>query len=301
MTLDINRPTKRRNLIMAGIGALATVGLGAAMMLRPKKPPTFMDAGRVSGELPLQDLDHKAWKSADAVELKPLGQNIAYPRLGPGTLKAITARTLFNGTQLGVLLEWGDGNIDDLESIVTFRDAVAAMLPMNPQPGQTPIFMGFVGKPVYILQWKASWQRDVDQGFQDVEKSYPRWFNDVYPGHPAMEKLGMTAETARSFYPGLAAGNVLSQQKRTSPVEEMMAEGFGTLTSLPAQRAAGRGINTKGRWRVTLGTPAPGEGIPALQPGTSVPIAFAVWDGGGQQRGGRKHYIDWIQVNLPGS
>lgn len=298
--MELNTKVKRRSLVAAGIGALAALGAGTAMLLRRPGTPGVLQAGRVQGELPLNDPEHKAWKSADSLAVRLLPQQMFYPRLQQATLQEMSVRALFNGQQLGFLIEWGDDKPDDLESIVTFRDAVAVMLPMNPAAERPPVFMGMAGKPVYILQWKASWQRDVDRGFQDVEQSYPRWFNDVYPGHPDLERLGMTAEAARAFYPGLAAGNILSRQQRTSPVEELVAEGYGTLTTLPVQRALGRGVSARGKWKVSLGTPAAGEDVPALKPGSSVPVAFAVWDGGKQQRGGRKHFADWIQVSLPG-
>lgn len=298
--MELSTKVKRRSLIAAGVGALAALAGGAVVLLRRPAQPGVLDASLVRGELPLTDPDNKAWQKADSLAVQLLPQQMFYPKLKQATLQQITVRALFNGKQLGVLVEWADEKADDVESIVTFRDAVAAMLPMQPAGDRPPVFMGMAGKPVYIMQWKASWQKDVDQGFQGVEKAYPRWFNDVYPGHPTLEALGLKGDAVKSYYPGLAAGNPLSQQKRTSPVEELIAEGFGTLTSLPQQRALGRGIYANGRWKVSLGMPAAEQDVPVLKPGSSVPVAFAVWDGGKRQVGGRKHYADWVQVNLPG-
>ena len=81
---------------------------------------------------------------------------------------------------------------------------------------------------------KASWQADVDRGQQTVRDAFPNGFNDWIP-----EEL-MDPELARVFYPGLAAGNPLSAAGKTSPVEELIAEGFGTLTHQAEQRATGR-------------------------------------------------------------
>ena len=297
--MDLYSRISRRWLIGVGVAALAAVGAGAAWAFRWRRPPGVMEAGSVSGDLPLLEPESKLWRKGDDLVVPLLAQQMAFPRLKAATIKDLTLRALFNGKELGFLLEWGDEKADDLESIVAFRDAAAVMLPMQSHGERPPVFMGMGGKPVYILQWKASWQKDIDQGFQDVEKSYPNWSNDVYPGHPALERYGMTGEAVTPFYPGLASGNPLSQQKRISPVEEMVAEGFGTLTTRPQQQALGRGVYTKGRWKVTVGVPM-GEGRPALQPGQQFPVAFAVWDGGRRQVGGRKHFADWIQVTLPG-
>lgn len=298
-----NTPTKRRSLIAAGVGALIT---GAAVWaIRGQRQagqgPVQVKAARHPGDLPLADPEDKAWLAAPAATLKLIPQQMFFPKLAQATIAEAAVRALFNGKQLGFRLEWGDASADDVESITRFRDAAACMLPLNPTAERPPVFMGMAGKPVYILQWKSSWQKDLEQGFQDVERAYPRWFNDVYPGNETLAKLGMKPEDALIFYPGRAVGNPLSSQKRASAVEELVAEGYGTLTSLPQQRAQGRGVFKDGRWRVSLGLPAADQDVPALQPGQTVPAAFAFWDGGKRQVGGRKHYADWVEVILPGS
>lgn len=298
--MELKTRLNRRSLIAAGATALVALGAGISWKLGRSGPRESVKAGAVTGELPIGDPESKLWNRGKRLKLPLLNQTMFYPRLWQATIPSIEIRALFNGEQVAFRAEWGDQAANDLESIVGFRDALAVMLPLDPTAERPPIFMGSVGKPVYILQWKASWQRDVAEGFQGVEKTYPNWFNDLYPGHPTWEALGMSQKDALPFYPGLAVGNTLSQQNRTSPVEELVAEGYGTLTSLSSQRAQGKGIQKSGKWQVSLGLPSAGDDLPALKPGMALPVAFAAWDGGDRQVGGRKHYSDWITVELPG-
>lgn len=297
--MELKTKLNRRSLIAAGATALVALGAGISWKLGRSGPKTSVRAGQVTGELPVSDPASALWNRARGLKVPLLNQTMFYPRLWQATIPQVEIRALTNGEQVAFRAEWGDEAANDLESIVTFRDALAVMLPLDPAAERPPIFMGSLGKPVYILQWKASWQRDLAKGFQGVEQSYPNWFNDLYPGHPTWEKLGMSQEDALPFYPGLAVGNSISQQKRTSPVEELVAEGYGTLTTLGEQRAGGGGVMSKGKWQVSLGLPAAGDDVPVLKAGMALPVAFAVWDGGGRQVGGRKHYSDWITVELP--
>lgn len=298
--MELKTKLNRRSLIAAGATALVALGAGITWKLGRSGPKESVRAGKVKGELPAGDPESKLWNNASSLKVALLNQAMFYPRLMKATISTIELRALTNGEQVAFRTEWGDEQADELESIVGFRDAVAVMLPLDLSADRPPIFMGSVGKPVYILQWKASWQRDINHGFQGVEVAYPNWFNDLYPGHPTWEKLGMSKEDARPFYPGLAVGNSLSRQQRSSPVEEMVAEGYGTLTSLAAQRSTGAGLLSKGKWKVSMALPTAGDDVPVLKPGMALPLALAVWDGGKRQVGGRKHYSDWITVELPG-
>lgn len=297
--MQLKTKINRRSAIAAGITALAALGAGIAWRLGSnREPKTTVRAGRISEALPVGDPESPLWRRGARLTVPMINQTMYYPRLWKTTIPQMDVRVLTDGRSLAFLLEWGDDDQNDLESIVGFRDAAAVMLPLELEGEMPPIFMGSLGRPVYILQWKASWQRDMEKGFQDVEQSYPRWFNDVYPGHPTFAALGQSAEDAKQFYPGLAAGNSLSQQSRTSPVEELVAEGFGTLTSLKSQRSIGYGKFDKG-WKLSVGLPVGGDDVPVIRPGATVPVAFALWDGGERQVGGRKHYSNWVDVVIP--
>jgi DMSO reductase family type II enzyme heme b subunit len=85
-------------------------------------------------------------------------------------------------------------------------------------------------------------------------------------------------------------------------VEQIVAEGFGTTTHVRDDSAVGRGVHDGSGWSVAIGLPAAREGIGTpLEPGRQWQTAFAVWLGDQQNRGGRKHYANWIpfQLELP--
>ena len=79
-----------------------------------------------------------------------------------------------------------------------------------------------------------------------------------------------------------------------------MAEGFGSLTVLPQQRADGKGVWADGRWRVVITRPlADGDAYsPSLKPDDETLAAFAVWDGGSREVGSRKAWANWVQLKL---
>ena len=290
----------RRRVLTGGAAAAGAIGLGGLLSgcSDTKTQPStsgYVKATTIDGPLPFDDPEAAAWGQAAKSRIALIPQQMALPNLGIATIEAIEVRALHDGSTCAFLLEWEDDQRNDLEAVTRFRDAAAVMIPMDVKGEAPSITMGAAGQGVYIIQWKASWQRDVEHGFQGVEASYPRWFNDVYPGHETLAAQGMDAEAAEAFYPGLAAGNSLSNQHRRSPVEELTAEGFGSLTTLESQEAKGKGVYDGGRWKVALG---PSSAAPRFGSGATIPVAFALWDGGKEQVGARKHYVGWCDLAL---
>lgn len=291
MTDTTNEGVSRRTFLKYAGGAVAAGGAlaGGTYLALSRGPASELVSHALTGPVPGDDPDAGEWdvKPFD-VALTP--QNITTPMLAEASVDVVRVRSLHNGTDIAFLLEWADPERDDLEAIGRFRDAVAVQLPLDPQASFT---MGGAGAPVHILHWKASWQADVDLGRRTVRDAFPNGFNDWVP-----EEL-MDPEAARVFYPGLAVGNPLSAVGKTSPVEELIAEGFGSLTHQAEQRATGRGVFEDGRWRVALQVPmAGGETTATLSPGTVSQAAFAVWNGSRQNRGSRKHYAPWVPLTI---
>jgi hypothetical protein len=165
------------------------------------------------------------------------------------------------------------------------------MLPTN--AGDPPaITMGTAGSPAHILQWRATWERDL-AGKTGVDQIFPRVVHDVMPDDV------LPPETSRLYWVGRTAGNPLSQNERTTPIEQIVAEGFGTTTHLPRDDARGHGVHDGSSWTVAFGFPSRREGIGApLEPGSTWSVAFAVWIGEQANRGGRKHYANWVPLRL---
>lgn len=279
----------------AAAGGLVVGGAavaGVAVAVDAKKPAVEGEpilARYVDGELPVTDLGARVWKTTQRVLVPLVAQQIAPPFLDTARVNELEARALHNGDEVALLLEWADDALDDLDGIRRYHDAVAVQLPTR--SGATPpaLTMGSPGNAVHILQWRATWQRDIDSGGKTgVDQIYPEVVHDVMPDDV------LPPETAQLYWVGREAGNPLSQVRRSTPVEEVVAEGFGSVTHQGRQTARGHGEHEDGRWRVVVAVPSARTGVgDALAPGTSWPVAFAVWLGSEENRGGRKHIANW--------
>jgi hypothetical protein len=298
------RVTRRDALIYGGaaVGGFAAGGAAvtavAVAVGKDRTPPVAgapIVAPFVRGELPQTDPGSRAWRAARSTLVPLAAQQIAQPFLEQAVVTELDVRALHDGSRVVLRLEWDDDSVDDLDGIRRYHDAVAVQLPTT--PGAAPaLTMGAPGTPVHILQWRATWQRDIDSGGKTgVDQIYPEVIHDVMPDDV------LPPETAQLYWVGREAGNPLSQVSRTSPVEEVVAEGFGSVTHLARQTASGRGVNEDGRWKVAVAFPAARAGVGApLEPGSSWPVAFAVWLGSEENRGGRKHIANWQTLVLEG-
>lgn len=247
----------------------------------------------VAGDLPETDPGANAWGDATAVLVPLAAQQIAQPFLERAVVTELAVKALHDGEHIALRLEWEDDSADDLDGIRRYHDAVAVQLPTA--PGRAPaLTMGAPGSPVHILQWRATWQRDIASGGKTgVDQIYPEVIHDVMPDDILPPRV------AQLYWVGREAGNPLSQVIRSTPVEEAVAEGFGSVTHLALQAAVGKGVHDGGRWHVVISVPSARTSVGApLAPGTSWPIAFAVWLGSQENRGGRKHISNWQTLVL---
>jgi len=306
---NVDRRSFLRGAGAVAAGAVAAVGVAALVSSRAGATDQLI-ARRHEGDLPVDDPDNEAWLSLDHFVAPLLMQQVAPPQVSELAVPELWVRALHNGTDIAFHIEWGDAVVNDIEQMSRFRDAVAVQLPVADEPDaaapQTSITMGLApipaaggqpetpGQVVHILHWKASWQWDVDHGRRTVKDIFPNMHNDVTPE-------GLLGEAnSVVFYPGVFAGNSLSARERTSPIEELTAAGFGSLTTHEQQLATGRGVNERGRWRVVIAMPMDsGDRSKArVRPGARAPVAFAVWDGAKQNRGARKQYADWVPMEV---
>jgi DMSO reductase family type II enzyme heme b subunit len=144
----------------------------------------------------------------------------------------------------------------------------------------------------------------VEEGHADVQDYHPNFYTDAYPfatgEYPYPVDEAFETSDARRYLVATSAGNPISKLHRRYPVEELLAEGFGTLASHRLQDARGWGQHKDGRWMVVLVTPRTHDdpSNPALGPGKTA-IGFAVWDGAAQNVGGRKHWSMLTELVLP--
>jgi hypothetical protein len=186
-----------------------------------------------------------------------------------------------------------------------FRDAAAIQFSLSANP---PFFaMGANGAPVNIWMWKSERQADLDVAYQDLDRAYPNIGIDSYPNltRSAVEQPTRRAVTLQSdpaFVTGWGAGNIVSDPQRKSAVEDLSAQGFGTLRARPMidQKIQARGVYGQGSYSVmfrrTLA--ATGKGAVALTADSTVPVAFAVWNGSAGDRDGKKSVTIWQDLKI---
>ena len=148
--------------LWGGLGLLLAVSGCWGTDHPPAGTSTELKALKV-GSLPIEDPLSPVWDTAPEATVVLLPQSITYPILGRRTIGELKARALSDDKFLGLRLSWADKTHDETLEVDKFTDAVAVELPLG-DPQKTNPMMGSSENPVYILHWKAVWQRDVDKG-----------------------------------------------------------------------------------------------------------------------------------------
>ena len=245
--------------------------------------------------------DAGAWAHTEAVNLHLMPLWWRYDRP-----EELTVRALHDGKEVALLLVWTDSTHDATAMRPQdFRDAAAVEISATPDP---PFFaMGSRGQFVNIWMWKAERQADLEPAFQDLEKVYPNLGIDSYPNllrSPLEQphRHALTLESNPTFVTAWGAGNIVADPTRQSAAEDLTAQGFGTLRARPRidQSVAARGVWDHDSYRVVFRRPLAGKGPGAvtLAPGTTVPVAFAVWNGAAGDRDGKKSVTIWQQLEI---
>jgi DMSO reductase family type II enzyme heme b subunit len=236
------------------------------------------------------------WNDAPEHVAKLLLQDLVEPRLQQASTPDVRIRARATGDLLALRLEWPDPSVDDLPGAGRFNDACAVQVPRKPAAVPDPQ-MGQAGNGVAITFWRADWQATVNGRGDSIRDLYPNALIDHYPfeapslekGSPAQQKL------ATQYAPAEGAGNRRGGT-RTTAVEDLIAEGPGTLSPAPSTTSRGRGVRTPTGWSVVITRPLPA----GLTPKSPSQIAFAVWEGSRQEAGARKMRTGWIPISIRG-
>jgi mono/diheme cytochrome c family protein len=218
----------------------------------------------------------------------------------------LTVQAAHDGHDIAFLLTWFDETHDHTAlRPQDFRDAAAIEFSLSDDP---PFFaMGNRGEFVNIWMWKAERQADLEPVFQDIDNQYPNIGIDAYPNlsRSALEQPTRNALTLHSdstFVTGWGAGNIVSDPTRRSPVEDLTAQGFGSLVARPRvdQLVFADGEHTTGTYRVIFRRSLNGQGAHAIDfdPGSMITAAFAVWNGSAGDRDGKKSVTIWQELAL---
>jgi hypothetical protein len=279
---------------MKAVKTLSYALLAAALLAAGAASAQTLRAVRFKAPGPLLDPKAAVWRAAPEVKVAMMPQTMTVPTKPDAAVKQIKVRAAHNGQWLAIRLEWSDPTKGDRIVTDQFGDQVAVEFPIDSKPDALPSpMMGNPGGRVNILQWRAAFQRDMEEGEPEVRTLYPNALVDLYPD----QVLRVT--DARPYQGALGMDNPVSRPKQ-SPVLDQMAEGWGTMTVKPDQHADGKGLWENGKWRVVITLPLATESTnsPRFAPGGRTMMALAVWEGGNREVGSRKSWSSWTPIVL---
>jgi hypothetical protein len=284
------RITIQYALLAAAVAQLSSSGC------RKAEPPAPEQNVRVvpASELP-NDPGDKAWQTAPEFEARLLLQDLVEPRQMKASTELVRVRALGNGNEVAFRLAWNAPAPSDLPGAARFPDACAVQLPSKIEPSVPAPQMGEPGRSVEITYWRATWQATVDGRGDSIRDIYPRAAVDHYPFEAASLEKGSPAqlEMAARYAPARALGNHMAGPRKT-PVQDLVAEGPGTITPAANCESRGCGKRTPEGWAVVLIRRLPA----GLTPTVSTQVAVAVWQGVQEEAGSRKMRTGWIPLTL---
>ncbi len=270
-----NNPLTRRFAL-----AFLTAGTAAACTRKAAIiEADHVRAKKITGALPKRQPGSELWDTTSEYDTALAPQNVATPMLKEITVPRVKVRALHDGTWVAFRLEWRDASKDELFGPSRFSDAAAVQVPRDPGTEPSPM-MGQPGSPVRILYWKAAWQTaDMLAALHPNKPPTDYPFEATTPAH--RERMELTYSPARNVH------NPNFHGTADAPVFVGEAEMFGSLTAVEEAQADGRGEYNDGKWRVVLAAPIATLGT-AARAGRESKVAFAVWEGGAKNAGGRK-------------
>lgn len=280
---------------MASVGFLMVASALAVVGCRQAPPaPTSEVVAMTRSSLPSGPTD-PVWNEFPVHVAPLLLQDLVEPRQLAPTTREVRVRAASDGVKVAFRLEWTDATRDDRPGPARFSDACAVQVPAKIDRDVPAPQMGEAGRAVEITLWRASWQAVVDGRGDSIRDLYPRASVDHYPFEAAsLEKDAQAkGEMALRYAPARALGNSMAGPRR-NPVEDLVAEGPGTLSRARETRSSGKGERTESGWSVVIVRPMP----TGLAPGNRSQVAFAVWEGSHQEGGSRKMRTGWIPLSL---
>ncbi|GJL77891.1 MAG: hypothetical protein NPINA01_08800 [Nitrospinaceae bacterium] len=234
-----------------------------------------LDVFKISEDLSLNP-EAALWNNPDgpkkiSLELGP--QMITNPKWPDPSVKKVSLSAVRNGSDIAFLLEWEDRTQDhSFGHSARFTDQAAVMFPLEPGEEAPLITMGSENQVVNIWQWKAAWEKDMKDG------------------------KNKRSREKENFSP--SSGTSVIGPERDSPVEDLNAEGFSTLTIQDEQNVQGKGVWKDNRWRVVFRRPLTNSDSADAQFKGATQMAVAVWNGANKERNGQKGIIGWILLRF---
>lgn len=232
----------------------------AASLEAPYKKPgdnTVINALRIDGALPDKP-DDPAWDKAGYRSFYMVPQIIAKERHFTPSLDSISAKAVYNDSEIAILVEWddrtkslpGDAKSIEIADGDVFEDAVAVQWPITiPRESEKPYFgHGDASWPVNIWYWRSESAADGPQAVK------------------LMNSKGIQEVTQRGLLEaGLAAKGVYDK---------------GTWRVVMKR---------------PLKTAEPEKDI-QFEEGRFIPVSFAAWDGSNREKGSKHEMTTWVWI-----
>ncbi len=241
------------------------------------------------------DANASIWTDVPLHVSKMLLQDLVDPRLMEPSTSEVSVKAITDGKDIAFRIEWADATQNDIPGPKHMIDGCAVQLPAKTDANVPAPQMGETGKTVEISFWRADWQAIVEGRPDAIAAIYPNATVDHYPSEakPFEKDPAAQAEAANRYAPARALGNRRSGP-REQPVEDLIAEGPGTLSPAANAVSRGKGARTAKGWAVVIVRPSP-AGFSATSPSQA---AFAVWEGSHSETGARKMRTGWVPLLL---
>lgn len=247
---------------------LTYIIIGALLFLsRPAQAKEIIINAKYVTDAKFDPMD-KQWSNAEAILIPLMKQEFVAPR-GGGSVKNIQVASIYTNEEILIKLTWEDKTKDSKFSpIEKYSDACAVEFPFDNK--QMPSFaLGEKGNPVNAWLWRAIAE-------EKDRIDYPPAYSDFY-------RSG-SIDTVVKYEP--------------TSVENLVAEGFGTITPLEGQDVEAKGVWKNGKWDVVVKRKFNSASGAALKGDMIIPIAFAVWDGTNSERDGIKSISPWHLLKI---
>ncbi len=245
-----------------------------------------------TGSLPSDPAD-PAWDSVPEFTAELIPQDMVDPRVMEPTVTSLKVQAVTDGEHLALRLQWRDPTPNTTNLMDAFPDACAVQFPARIEGSLPAPQMGDPENPVQITYWNAAWQAMADGGPQSLQTAYPNATVDHYPYNAASLEPGSAEQQAMQlrYGPAQAVKNPVAPP-HAAAVQDLVAEGPGTLTAAASTTSEGRGVRNGDNWVVVLVRTLPDGFLTYPKP----QVAFAIWEGGQQEVGARKMRTAWIEM-----
>jgi DMSO reductase family type II enzyme heme b subunit len=230
----------------------------------------ILEVKKISGSLPTSPNDpiwssNKVSKPTVAMLGPQLIANPQWPNPATQEVRVQAART---SDEIAILIEWNDSSHKkNISHSDMYTDQAALMFPMNDTEEAPPITMGADGYPMNIWQWK-----------EILEKPDKK---NLFSGPGPLSRPDQTNQK-------------MDMDQKKSPVEDLNAEGFSTLTQQDQQDVKGKGNWANGKWRTLFHRKIKSSDENDAKISRGKLMAIAIWNGANRERNGQKGLSKWL-------